>query len=436
MLQELQELKQAEQQQKADARERRRQQKMKEEAIARGEAVPESESDMEEEMDPGVIPKGDNATVLTHIINNSDVILEVVDARDPINSRCLSVEKAITEEMPEKVIIILLNKIDLVPRDVLAKTVDTLSKDFPVICFKNRNLASTSKFARNRSLGITKNPRDTEYLNYDFGNDYLLTCLRNLQQSRGEVLSVGVVGYPRVGRHSVIETLCKRSPLFQSDRQTYEGLNKLRRIDENIHLFVQPGEVVLMKREEGVCDYPFKCHAFGFEGIHYRELCLDLLAPCNKTAICYYYRVPMYKSVEEMVKGLEARQPDQKNLRNSTVPRQILSDWMSGALPHYAENEACALKTGDAKAVSEWKKAMGYAAVKKNMMGDEALGRLCSPVMPRTLVTPNIKPVEEELDMSCFLSAADKEESEEEEEEEEVPELVDADEVEDEALLE
>ena len=47
--------------------------------------------------------------------------------------------------------------------------------------------------------------------------------------------------------------------------------------------------------------------------------------------------------------------------------------------------------------------------------------------MPRTLVTPNIKPVEEELDMSCFLSAA---------ESEEVPELVDADEVEDEALLE
>ena len=56
--------------------------------------------------------------------------------------------------------------------------------------------------------------------------------------------------------------------------------------------------------------------------------------------------------------------------------------------------------------------------------------------MPRTLVTPNIKPVEEELDMSCFLSAADKEESEEEEESEEVPELVDDDEVEDEALLE
>ena len=56
--------------------------------------------------------------------------------------------------------------------------------------------------------------------------------------------------------------------------------------------------------------------------------------------------------------------------------------------------------------------------------------------MPRTIVTPNIEPVEDELDMSCFLPPADKDDSEEEEDEEEVPELVDADEVEDEELLE
>ena len=37
------------------------------EAIARGEEVPESESEMEEEVDPGVIPNADNATVLTHV---------------------------------------------------------------------------------------------------------------------------------------------------------------------------------------------------------------------------------------------------------------------------------------------------------------------------------------------------------------------------------
>ena len=58
------------------------------------------------------------------------------------------------------------------------------------------------------------------------------------------------------------------------------------------------------------------------------------------------------------------------------------------------------------------------------------------------IVTPNIQPTEETLDMSCFLSAADREDEEEdeeemEEEEEEVPELVEMDEEEmdDEALL-
>ena len=58
------------------------------------------------------------------------------------------------------------------------------------------------------------------------------------------------------------------------------------------------------------------------------------------------------------------------------------------------------------------------------------------------IVTPNIQPTEETLDMSCFLSAADREDEEEdeeemeEEEEEEVPELVEMDEdMDDEALL-
>ena len=54
------------------------------------------------------------------------------------------------------------------------------------------------------------------------------------------------------------------------------------------------------------------------------------------------------------------------------------------------------------------------------------------------IVTPNIQPTEETLDMSCFLSAADREEDEDEEmEEEEVPELMemDEDELDDEALL-
>ena len=45
--------------------------------------------------------------------------------------------------------------------------------------------------------------------------------------------------------------------------------------------------------------------------------------------------------------------------------------------------------------------------------------------MKRVFITPNIQPTEETLDMSCFLSAVDKED-------EEVPELVEGDEMDEE----
>lgn len=41
-------------------------------------------------------------------------------------------------------------------------------------------------------------------------------------------MSVGVIGYPKVGRHSVIKTICDASPLYQADRQNYDDLNAVR----------------------------------------------------------------------------------------------------------------------------------------------------------------------------------------------------------------
>lgn len=50
------------------------------------------------------------------VVDESDVLLEVLDARDPIACRCKAVEQAILEK--GKKIVLILNKIDLVPREV------------------------------------------------------------------------------------------------------------------------------------------------------------------------------------------------------------------------------------------------------------------------------------------------------------------------------
>lgn len=68
-----------------------------------------------------VFDKGQSKRIwneLYKVIDSSDVIIHVLDARDPIGTRCLSVEKYLREEAPHKHLIFVLNKCDLVPTGV------------------------------------------------------------------------------------------------------------------------------------------------------------------------------------------------------------------------------------------------------------------------------------------------------------------------------
>lgn len=51
-------------------------------------------------------------------MDSSDVVLHVLDARDPLGTRCRSVEKYLREEAPHKHLIFVINKVDLVPTKV------------------------------------------------------------------------------------------------------------------------------------------------------------------------------------------------------------------------------------------------------------------------------------------------------------------------------
>lgn len=56
----------------------------------------------------------DNSNVL-QVLDSSDVIVEVVDARDPQGTRCRHVEAFLKREKPHKHLILVINKVDLVP---------------------------------------------------------------------------------------------------------------------------------------------------------------------------------------------------------------------------------------------------------------------------------------------------------------------------------
>ncbi len=93
-----------------------------------GEAV-EDERNEREKADEGelsfarepIFSKGQSKRIwneLYKVIDSSDVVIHVLDARDPLGTRCRSVEKYIREEAPHKHLLFILNKCDLVPTKV------------------------------------------------------------------------------------------------------------------------------------------------------------------------------------------------------------------------------------------------------------------------------------------------------------------------------
>lgn len=73
-----------------------------------------------------VFSKGQSKRIwneLYKVVDSSDVVIHVLDARDPDGTRCRSIEKYIREEAPHKHLVFALNKCDLVPTGVAVSVI-------------------------------------------------------------------------------------------------------------------------------------------------------------------------------------------------------------------------------------------------------------------------------------------------------------------------
>ncbi|KAL9102377.1 MAG: hypothetical protein Q9163_002470 [Psora crenata] len=153
-----------------------------------GEAEPEDVV-MNMSQEP-IFSKGQSKRIwneLYKVIDASDVVIHVLDSRDPLGTRCRSVEKYIKEEAPHKHLIFVLNKCDLVPTGVAASWVRALSTEYPTLAFH---------------ASITNS----------FGKGSLIALLRQFSSlhSNRKQISIGFIGYPNTGKSSIINTLRKK----------------------------------------------------------------------------------------------------------------------------------------------------------------------------------------------------------------------------------
>lgn len=164
--------------------------------------------DSEDDEESGAKPVGGDATsrkaydkVFKQVVDQADVVLYVLDARDPEGTRSRDVERSVMAAAAGgKRLILVLNKIDLIPPPVLKAWLAHLRNYFPTLPLRASNAAANAHTFNHRDQTVQSTSAAL------FRALKAFAAGRNLKRS----VSVGVIGYPNVGKSSVINALLSR----------------------------------------------------------------------------------------------------------------------------------------------------------------------------------------------------------------------------------
>ncbi|KAF8875335.1 hypothetical protein CPB84DRAFT_1796594 [Gymnopilus junonius] len=173
----------------------------------------DEEEDEEEEEVPVLINR--DFPNLVAALKRADVVIEVLDARDPLAFRSQALEEVV--EGTGKKVLFVLNKIDSSPREAVASWSEHLRSQRPTFIFRSATSflpetpSNQPQTQVKKGKGKAKVPTDDAV-----GAESLLACLAHLareKKNREQSLAVAVVGVTNVGKSSLINSLLKRTAL-------------------------------------------------------------------------------------------------------------------------------------------------------------------------------------------------------------------------------
>ncbi|EDW32097.1 GL10621 [Drosophila persimilis] len=268
---------------------------------------------------------------LHKVVDASDVLLQVLDARDPMGTRSKYIEEFLRKEKPHKHLFFILNKVDLVPVWVTQRWVAILSAEYPTIAFH----AS---------------------LQHPFGKGALINLFRQLGKLHldKKQISVGFIGYPNVGKSSVINALrskkvCKVAPIA-GETKVWQYITLMKRI----FLIDCPG--VVYPTAETDTEKVLK-GVVRVELVTNPEDYVDtVLQRVRKEYIAKNYKIDDWTSPKHFLEQLA--QKSGKLLKGgepdvTVTSRMVLNDWQRGKLPFYVPPEGFATPKSQEDKVSE-----------------------------------------------------------------------------------
>ncbi|XP_048403688.1 guanine nucleotide-binding protein-like 3 isoform X2 [Stegostoma tigrinum] len=272
---------------------------------------------------------------LNKVLDASDVVLEVVDARDPLGYRCPQVEQAVLQSEGKKQLVLVLNKIDLVPKENTEKWLKYLENEFPVVIFKSsaqlQDRTMDQKRISKLNTGI-----EISHNNTCAGDESLLKLLISYCRKQDlKSIKVGVVGFPNVGKSSIINSLKKmRACNVGQVRGLTKSMQEVH-IDKQIKILDSPSIVASASNSAVALSLR---NVVDIEALENPTSVVEpILTNCNKQQVMLQYNVPNFRTSLEFLTLLAQKR---SMLKKGGIPdiektaKLILYDW-SGAKVSY-----------------------------------------------------------------------------------------------------
>ncbi|MBN1175373.1 50S ribosome-binding GTPase [Candidatus Woesearchaeota archaeon] len=236
--------------------------------------------------------------IVDSVISQSDIVLMVIDARLPEQTRNSEIERKV--KASGKTLITVINKADLVDKDLL----EPYKKKFAPCVF-----VSAHKF-------------------------YGMTLLRRmiLRFAEVEPVTVGVVGYPNTGKSSVINALKGRGSAPTAPVSGYTKGKQNIKIDNKIKVIDTPGVLASddNKLSEKLTITASSTQTKDPEGAVYELLVI------HREPVLFYYGITDENQSEEDLLELIALKLNRKisggHADTLTTAKIILKDWQQGKI--------------------------------------------------------------------------------------------------------
>ncbi|XP_031710359.1 guanine nucleotide-binding protein-like 3 [Anarrhichthys ocellatus] len=279
---------------------------------------------------------------LNKVIDASDVVIEVLDARDPLGCRCPQLEEAVLQREGNKKLILVLSKIDLVPIENVERWIQCLQLEFPVVAFKastqikdktvqarksSRIVASHEVLDRSRAAACSGDGCLTE----------LLTSFAANKQDEAS-LKVGLVGFPNVGKSSIINSM---KGILACNAGIKRGITKSMQevhILKNVKLIDSPGVVASVSNPPASMALRSLQVEEGQQNV--LEAVRTLLKQCDHSQIMLQYNVPDFRnSLEFLTLFAKKRGYLQKGGVPNTqqAATAFLADWTGAKVSYHCK---------------------------------------------------------------------------------------------------